>query len=141
MMKKAYTLVELIFVIVIIGILSGVGFYSFDPHYVRNDANIVLMKLEKSRYEAMHYDKRLADSNTKSSVGCIDLSTLKDTNSSTIDQNYKFHSDITPNTGTICFDIFGRSKSENDENITISYQNKTVQLNILKNSGYIDIIY
>ena len=140
MMKKAYTLVELIFVIVIIGILSGVGFYSFDPHYVRNDANIVLMKLEKSRYEAMYYDKRLGEEDNNV-TGCIDLSTLKDTNSSTIDQNYKFHSDITPNTGTICFDIFGRSKSENDENITISYQNKTLQLNILKNSGYIDIIY
>jgi len=137
-MKRAYTLVELIFVLVIIGILSAVGFYSFDPHYLRNDAHMIAMKIEKIRYEAIHYDKSLGEQS--SSVGCIDLRTLKDSQS-TIDKNYKFHADITSESDSICFDIFGRVTSGEDENITISYQNKTVTLHILKNSGYIDIIY
>ena len=137
-MKKAYTLVELLFVIIIIGVLSAVGFYSFDPHYLQNDLHMVSMKIERTRYEAIHYDKVLGESS--SSIGCIDLATLKD-QQSTIDQNYRFYSDISPNTGSICFDIFGRVSDESVNDINISYQNKTVRLHILKNSGYIDIIY
>jgi len=140
-MKKAYTLIELLFVIVIIGILSGVGYYSFDPHYLRNDAHMIAMKIQQTRYEAIHYDKSLEDDDTNSSIGCIDIAKIKESQSS-IDQNYKFHYDeIQTDTDTICFDIFGRLASKEDENITISYQNKTVTLYILKNSGYIDIIY
>jgi len=138
-MKKAYTLIELIFVIVIIGILSGVGYYSFDPHYLRNDAHMITMKIEQTRYEAIHYDKTFNDA--KSNIGCIKLATLKDTNESSIEQNYKFHSEISPDTGSICFDIFGRLSDESISDLNISYQNKTVILHILKNSGYIDIIY
>ncbi len=137
-MKNAYTLVELIFVIVIIGILSGVGFYSFDPHYLRNDAHMIAMKIEQTRYQAIHFDKSFGEEN--SSIGCIDIVNLKNAQS-TIDQNYKFHSDISPESGSICFDIFGRLSDESINDLNISYQNKKVTLHILKNSGYIDIIY
>jgi len=149
-MKRAYTLVELIFVIVIIGVLSAIGFYSFDPHYLQNDAHMVAMKIEQTRYSAIHYDKTFGQES--SSVGCIDLTTLKESES-TIDKNYKFHSTISAQNDEndtvtkVCFDIFGRVKNNDSNyghsnvNITISYKNKSVTLHILKNSGYIDIIY
>jgi prepilin-type N-terminal cleavage/methylation domain-containing protein len=139
-MKTAYTLIELLFVIVIIGVLSGVGFYNFKPAYLQNDAHMVKMKIEQVRYEAIHYDRVLGEESSE--IGCIDLASLQNS-TSTIDKNYKFHATINPNSGKICFDIFGRldGDSSSDTNITLSYQDNNITLHILKNSGFVDIIY
>jgi len=138
-MRNAYTLIELLFVIVIIGILSGVGMYSFQPAYLQNDANMIVLKVEQKRYEAIHYDKLLGEEGS-TTVGCVDFAELINPESS-IDKNYKFHATVTPDSGTVCFDILGRLDTNSDENITLTYQNKTITLRILKNSGYVDIIY
>jgi len=46
MIKKAFTLIELVFVIVIIGIITGVGLNSFKTNYLLNDTNFIALKLK-----------------------------------------------------------------------------------------------
>lgn len=158
-MKTAFTLLELIFVIVIVGILSGVAFYSFKPHYLRSDINFVLMKLEQTRYEAMGYDKSLPAADTNLSIGCITVADLSDTNNTKTNATpYKFHADFDASkssissSDTICFDTFGRvhtgidankatlsTLSSDDINLTYIYNGKEGNLSIDHLTGYIHI--
>ncbi len=58
MRGRAFTLLELIFVIVIIGILVKVGMASIRTDYLLSDANYIAMKLETARYRGIGYDHR-----------------------------------------------------------------------------------
>jgi prepilin-type N-terminal cleavage/methylation domain-containing protein len=157
MKKEAFTLIELIFVIVIIGILSSVAINSFKPHHLRNDINFVLMKLEETRYKAIGYDKSLS-SGLDYTIGCISINNLNDTHVTKTKTNaYKFHASfdmasITPN--IICFDTLGKvhdgeidqnkttlgSLLPNDVNLTYKYNNKAGSLIIDHFSGSIRTI-
>ncbi len=157
-MKKAFNLTELIFVLVIIGILTGVGFYSFKPNYLRNDTNFVLMKLENIRYSAIGYDKKLENlGSIDYSIGCINIRDLNKTADNTKSKNYKFHSaiDVSPAIEILCFDNLGRiHKGEDDNNrttldslltsyviITLKYQDENSTIILNSQSGFIDIKY
>jgi len=114
MKKRAFTLLELIFVIVIIGVLSGVGFYNFKPHYLRNDINFVLMKLEQARYTAIGYDK--SHPTSSSYIGCVTIDDLNKTD----DPAYTFHSALQNKPfNLLCFDTLGKAH-KNDENTTLN---------------------
>ena len=126
MRKSAFSLLELIFVIVIIGTLSGIAFKKFKPHYLHHDMDFMLMKLEETRYKAMAYDKSLPNLslNVDYSIGCIDIDTLNDTyDTKTNADAYKFHAvfkSIDPSDlEIICFDSLGRvHDGEDDDNAT-----------------------
>jgi prepilin-type N-terminal cleavage/methylation domain-containing protein len=154
MKKEAFSLLELIFVLVIIGVLSGVGLYSFKPHYLRDDTNFVLLKLQDTKYKALSYDKSLNDGDINGSIGCIDLQKLNDVyDKKTKSNNYKFHSTITPpsDLNILCFDTYGRIyNGENDDNattlesliynnviITLDYGNEEKNITIMTHTGYI----
>jgi len=135
MKARAFTLVELIFVIVIIGILSGIGFYSFDPHYLQNDRDFVELKLNRVRYEGLNYDKRNPSSDMNYSIGCIAKDELL-TADGTIDKNYKSHAilTLTPDQNILCFDTFGRLHDGTDNN-------KTTQNSLLTQNVVISLEY
>lgn len=161
MKHLGFTLLELIFIIVIIGILSGVAFYSFKPNYLHDDTANVLMQLEVAHYQGIDYDKAInALGNYDSSNGCIDL-TKMDRNTTLLSntRDYKFHSSITitpENLNILCFDKFGRtfdgeqddnttdierSLLHNDTNITLTYRNKQISILIDHKSGHPRVLY
>ena len=166
MKRTAYTLLELIFIVVIIGILSGVAFYSFKPNYLKDDAAKVLMQLEATRYQAIGYDKALNNLGSPDYLtGCIDLTQMdKDSTALNGSTDYKFHSTITAKTtsgtsvDTLCYDKFGRiydgtqdnnatdieqSLINNDINITLFYPtpNDSVAILIDHKTGFPRIFY
>ncbi len=72
--RNAFTLIELIFVVLMLGILAAVGFTRFRPGYLRNDAHFVLSRLEQTRYEAIGYDHRTFGGGTIAEpIGCLNL--------------------------------------------------------------------
>jgi len=151
MKKRAYTLIELIFVIVIIGILTSVGFYYFKPHYLQNDKDFLELQLNTTRYQAINFDKRNS-SDLNYSIGCIATDNFLKADS-TIDQYYKSHANITiaepyQDIETLCFDIYGRLHDGTDGNkttqnsllkqnivITLSYNDENTTLTIDYNTG------
>jgi len=138
-MRKAFTLIELIFVIVIIGIITGVGVNSFKTHYLINDVNFIVGKIRATQYQGIGYSKVQFGTTTElnSSIGCITLD--KD---SLNDTNYKIHSTLVGNLKgeTLCFDEKG-SPSLSEDNLSIEYKNKTVTLKIQPITGYITVKY
>jgi prepilin-type N-terminal cleavage/methylation domain-containing protein len=109
-MRHAFSLIELIFVIVLIGILSGIGFYMSRPDYVRQDAQYTLLKLKEARYRALGYD-------ALDPAGCITLTASALSNSDEAPR-HDIRSAITPiNTlvpeQMICFDSLGRPHDGN----------------------------
>lgn len=114
-MKKAFSLVELIFVIAIIGIISGIGFFSYRPNHHLKDAEFVLLKLKEARYKA------IANSSTNFPINderCLEMSkeklnkTIKKASPGVEDDIYQMKSEITPQNPApteICFDYLGRA--------------------------------
>ena len=119
MKTKAFTLIELIYVIVIIGILVGTGFYYFKPHYLQNDRNFLELQLNTVRYEGLNYDKRSPSADVNYSIGCIAKSDFF-TSRSTVDKHYKKHATVTltPDESILCFDTLGQLHTGSDANQT-----------------------
>ena len=149
MKKQAYTLLELIFVIIIIGILAGTGFYYFKPHYLQNDKDFLELKLNTVRYEGLNYDKRSPSADMNYSIGCIAKSYFFTLNS-TVDKHYKQHATVTlhPDKSILCFDTLGRLYTGTDANktkkgslassdivITLQYNNEEKNITIDHISG------
>lgn len=101
-MKKAFTLLELIFVIVLIGVLSGIGFYTYRPNTPLRDAQYTLLKLKEARYRSIGYD-------ALHSAGCVTLEeeALEDTDES-VRHDIKSTLTHTARNDMICFDALGQ---------------------------------
>lgn len=134
-MRRGVTLLELIFVLVIIGVLTGIGFYAFRPHYLQDDTSYVAMRLKQIKYEAIGYDRHIASlGEPNDSIGCFSLEDLNDTHQTRGQNPYRFHSDLNWNSPVqkLCFDEFGRlhQKSydgtllQDEVNITLSYKDE-----------------
>ena len=74
MKRAAFTLIGLIFVLLLVGILGTVTATLYKPGMLHNDAKFVKMRLEKTRYLATGYDARNFDGSTiADGPGCIEL--------------------------------------------------------------------
>jgi len=117
-MRKAFTLIELIFVLVIIGVMAGVGFSSFKPKHLINDVNFIQAKIVEAQFMGLGYQHIDFDGNGgdyNSTNGCINITkdSLEENATQKNQLNYKLHVTIVKEQGdgtdnTICFDAKGR---------------------------------
>jgi prepilin-type N-terminal cleavage/methylation domain-containing protein len=145
---RAFTLIELIFVIVIIGIMAGVGMSSFKPTYLIDDVHFIQSKIQEAQFRGIGYEHNDFGSENSSADynnGCIDLSktALQQTSSET-NTIYKLHVDDF-DYGTLCFDSKGRPHRDNftfatllDTQMTLNltYSNEQKDIFIEPRSGY-----
>ena len=148
-MRRALTLIEMVFVIVIIGIVSATGAISYHPRVVKNDAEFTVLAIEKKRREGISFDHRdfgggeITDTEHK---GCITLTkegVAASYKSGGSEYEFKSHISGKDSGKTVCFDHLGRPSEGNYTNpvsfpidINISYRKKSLTVKILPLSGY-----
>lgn len=110
MKRYAFSLVELIFVIVLMGVLSGIGFYMSRPDPTRADAQYTLLKLKEARYRAIGYE---TGDGSCSEGGWVKLDTDSlENDGGTV--KHEFKSTIFPGATVLCFDSLGRPHEGNN---------------------------
>ncbi|HIE34940.1 MAG TPA: type II secretion system protein [Campylobacterales bacterium] len=124
-LRGAFTLIELIFVMVIIGILAGTGAYYFRPNILQRDTDFILGKIKEAKFKGIGYNKYEFNGSYRSnSIGCIELSkdALNSSNEEDEAQKYKINSYVEINASyngsevkTLCFDYLGRPHSDKNE--------------------------
>jgi len=151
--RSGFTMVELIFVIIVIGILASIGTAIFPNNHLRNDTKYVIMKIKQTQQKAIGYSTyRFGDSEfwQENNTTCIDLTknNIKNMAKNKESKPYSFLSDIqvNDNNSTICFDEYGRVYSQTehkllpDINITIKYNNKNSTISVYRYSGYVTLV-
>jgi len=151
---KAFTLIELIFVIILIGIMGSIGFSSFKPKYLINDVNFIQMKIKEAQFLGTGFEHLNFDGTVISGyndTGCIKIekSSLEENATSSHEVSYKLHVDIIPTDTTICFDSKGRPHKNNfngtllTEQIVFNfkYSNEERNITIEPITGYAIISY
>ena len=148
MMKKAFTFIELIFVIVIMGIMASVASSSFRSNYLLNDTNFIALKIKNAQFLGIGYEHLDFGGGVSSSdrTGCIKI------NKSKLEENelnYKLHVTLSPSDTTICFDSKGRPHEDSFDGtlltsqkiITLSYNEKENNISIEPITGYVIVNY
>ena len=151
-MKNALTLLELIFVLVILGILAAVGATAVRPRPLPNDARYIALKIMHAQYEGLFFDHRDFDGGeigAESDRGCLVLEkTALEENATEGRSPYRIRSTLSGDLKDkkLCFDHLGRP-SEGDhshplttvQELDLGYGGKTVTLSVFPLSGYVTI--
>jgi len=156
MIKNAFTLIELIFVIVIMGIMAGIASTSFKPTYLIDDSNFIIAKIKETQFLGIGYE-HLSFGGTSSgfdaSSGCIEIrkSSLEENATNQNEINYKIHSVLSGelNNTKICFDSKGRPHEDNFDGallttskiLTLKYSEKERNITIEPITGYVILSY
>lgn len=147
-MRRAFTILELILVMVIVGILGAVAFYSYKPRYLAHDAEFVRMQLLKAHYQGISYDKRRLASGNATGCVALDGASLQALASR---EHYKLHSGVSSDYDTLCFDYLGRPHLDDNRTrpaslvtqktkiLTLTYKNRSIDFTILPATGYVII--
>jgi len=149
-MRYAFTILELLLVITIIGILTAIGVQVLRPKHLLNDANFIKIKIMKTQSEGLFFDTRSFDGSEISSTrGCI---TLDKNNLNDSAKNgkvtYSIHSSIEGDLAgkRLCFDYLGRPALDNhnnllnsEANLTLKERNRAITLSLEPISGYVII--
>jgi len=138
---RGFSMVELIFVIILIGILAYVGSGFLPDNRLLEYTDRAIINLKKTQNRALGYDADGFGSPwSDSNITCINLDKkhLVDINSSLVG--------VSSNINRVCFDTHGRpySPSEHkllgDFNITIHYDSDTEIISVYSYSGYVTLI-
>ncbi len=115
-MRKAFTLTELIFIIVILGILAGAAVMNIPDNRLMTDINFVTSQIKKKQMDAFIYDVYdFTDDAWRDNFydkTCINTANIKaDEKSSKSARKYQIKSTLTST--KICFDFLGRPYLDN----------------------------
>ncbi len=155
--KKAFTLIELVFVIVLIGIISAVAITAVPNTRALSDAKFIKSQIMQTRFTAMG-DYRLDQSTAFQADKCIIINAANlDQNSTTsggkpyqLGQNTVINTNV-PNPPTLCFDWMGRPYVNNlnrinrldvlgqNADINVTAQGRSVLISVYPYSGYVTI--
>jgi len=130
---KAFSLTELIFVIVIMGILSFIGLEFIPNETLNSDVQMLKSEILRKKSDAIGYENYGKDDYVCITLDKDYLNNEDNTSSQKI--HYKFKSDISViglnNGNVICFDYLGRPyDGETDTNLTnILHTNIIIKLN------------
>ncbi len=142
-MRRSFTLIELIFVVVIIGILAGVAGSMFKDNYLRNDADFIILKIRQAQYKGIGYEHNgfgLQNSVADYENGCIKLekSALQESAGSG-NAGYSLHVDAFDE-GSLCFDAKGRPHDGDFTFDKLLTDKKTINLSFRGESRVIEIM-
>ncbi len=145
---NAFTMVELIFVIILVGILAGIGSNFMPDNRLLNDTNFLTLKIKEKQRNAIGYDINgfAKPWSKENNLTCIDFNTtiLEEEDSHT-QKPHKFNSAISVDANrTLCFDEYGRPYQSERLllkilDINVTYNQKVKQLSVMPISGYVII--
>ena len=144
--RSGFSMVELIFVIVLLGILASIGKNLLPDNRLLNDTNYVVMKIKETQKNAIGNDINGFETpwSQENSSTCIYLSKDRLERRDLKSQKpHKLSSTISVDGNeTLCFDEFGRPYQLEQLlldrlNITLRYNDSNRTISILSISGYI----
>ncbi len=111
--KFSFTMIEIVFVIILLGILSQIGSTFLPDNRLLNDTNFLILKIKEKQRDSIKYDEnnfKDAPWSHGSKHTCIELnSTVLENEDLDAQKPYKFNSTIILEEGrTLCFDAYGR---------------------------------
>ncbi|MDD4506049.1 MAG: hypothetical protein PHE60_06745 [Sulfurospirillaceae bacterium] len=152
--KRAFSMVELIFIIVLMGILAKIASSYMPDNRLLSDKHYISMKIKEQQKNAIGYDTFQFGSSQYWSVPtrysqdfnltCIE-STKEYFESLDREKSYKFTLTF-DNNMTICFDSLGRPYGGvpaqlfvSDTDINVTYNSINSRISVLPMSGYVII--
>ena len=151
-MRKAFSMIELIFIIIILGILATTMKMNMPDNRILLDVNFITQKIKEKQIYALSYDNfNYTTSTFNDNKTCIYINKYAlnlDEKNSTKANPYQINSrtTITPNDLNICFDNLGRpfNMNTNVNNFTnmpilfdIVYKDRNKTIKIMPFSGCI----
>jgi Tfp pilus assembly protein FimT len=151
---KGWTLIELIFIILIVGILSIIGMNSIPDNTLLNNTNFLYNKILEKKANAIGFEANMNNNEENRSV-CITFTNewiKNDENYSKIKFDLSNRISIDSTVKTVCFDYLGRPYNGavdlntlnnllyNEVNVTLKndVDNKEKIITIFPISGYVE---
>ncbi len=158
LVSPAFTMIELIFVIVIVGILAGAATMAMPDNKLYSDTNFIVQKIKQTQMNALYHDHfRFDDATWRSgdyNDTCIEISkpylaTLEKNSNSPQKYQLSAQTSISVSASKLCFDNLARPyKNDYQLNnflktpieLNITYKQKIKRLFIMPYSGSVQKI-
>jgi len=148
LLRSGFSMVELIFVIIVIGILAKIGLNFMPDNRLLNDTNFLTLKIKEKQKQAIADDVNgfLKPWSIEDNRTCIklDVNALEKEDSHS-KKPHRFSSTINVDgNNTICFDNFGRPYQGerlllDKKEINVTYKDNNKMISVMPISGYVII--